>query len=73
MLKCKFKQIKKKTYIFFNIVTWLQEMFDAEADQSTAMLDESGVVRLMQKLNSNIAPTRVQQKVKVSLITMVLK
>ncbi|XP_076113869.1 inactive phospholipase C-like protein 2 [Mytilus galloprovincialis] len=39
-------------------------MFDAEADQSTAMLDESGVVRLMQKLNSNIAPTRVQQKVK---------
>lgn len=47
-------------------------MFDAEADQSTAMLDESGVVRLMQKLNSNIAPTRVQQKVKVSVITMVL-
>ncbi|XP_071181783.1 inactive phospholipase C-like protein 2 [Mytilus edulis] len=44
--------------------SWLQEMFDAEADQSTAMLDESGVVRLMQKLNSNIAPTRVQQKVK---------
>lgn len=42
-------------------------MFAAEAEQASGTLDENGVVQLMQKLNSNIAPTRVQQKVKVGL------
>ena len=45
-------------------------MFAAEADQTSGMLDETGVVCLMQKLNSNIAPTRVQQKVKVRATTL---
>ena len=42
-------------------------MFEMEASQSAGTLDEKGVVNLVTKLNSNIAPSRVQQKVKVSL------
>jgi hypothetical protein len=56
--------------VFLDNITWLQEMFAAEADQTSGMLDETGVVCLMKKLNSNIAPTRVQQKVKVRATTL---
>lgn len=41
-------------------------MFEMEASQSAGTLDEKGVVNLVTKLNNNIAPSRVQQKVKVS-------
>lgn len=51
-----------------SISTWLQEMFKTEASQSEGTLDEKGVVNLVTKLNNNIAPARVQQKVKVSVI-----
>lgn len=51
-----------------SISTWLQEMFKTEASQSEGMLDEKGVVNLVTKLNNNIAPARVQQKVKVSAV-----
>ncbi|XP_078331805.1 inactive phospholipase C-like protein 2 [Crassostrea virginica] len=44
--------------------SWLQEMFEMEASQSAGTLDEKGVVNLVTKLNNNIAPSRVQQKVK---------
>lgn len=50
-----------------SIGTWLQEMFKTEASQSEGTLDEKGVVNLVTKLNNNIAPARVQQKVKVSV------
>lgn len=42
-------------------------MFKTEASQSEGTLDEKGVVNLVTKLNNNIAPARVQQKVKVSV------
>lgn len=51
-----------------SISTWLQEMFKTEASQSEGTLDEKGVVNLVTKLNNNIAPARVQQKVKVSVV-----
>ncbi|XP_048779849.2 inactive phospholipase C-like protein 1 isoform X2 [Ostrea edulis] len=44
--------------------SWLQEMFETEASQSAGTLDEKGVINLVTKLNSNIAPARVRQKVK---------
>lgn len=55
-----------------SISTWLQEMFKTEASQSEGTLDEKGVVNLVTKLNNNIAPARVQQKVKVSAVLCML-
>ncbi|KAJ8299405.1 hypothetical protein KUTeg_023465 [Tegillarca granosa] len=45
--------------------SWLQEMFQAEiGENDSGLLDDRGVIKLIKKLNSNIATERVQQKVK---------
>ncbi|XP_064601802.1 inactive phospholipase C-like protein 2 [Liolophura sinensis] len=44
--------------------SWLQEMFESADIDNCGVLDEFEVIGLMKKLNSNVTPTRIQQKLK---------
>lgn len=41
-------------------------MFESADIDNCGVLDEFEVIGLMKKLNSNVTPTRIQQKLKVS-------